>query len=444
MGLRLKLFVMLRHKPTFSLIFLVMSSLIDIGSSKRKTTCDFVKEKNTNPNVLKLDCEHHKINTIDDYELDLVRIIGGKNSRKLPVLLAHGLFGSSDIFVLAGRKQSIAFNLLREGYDVWMLNHRGNRYSLGHKLRNQGKIDTFKYRWSGKYWQFSFWEMAVYDHPAIIDYILEETGAEQLHYAGYSMGTMTLLAGMDFYSYLNHQDSRAELTEDVREKLMPFKELDGYDMQGKIASAHLIGSVWNCAGFINPLKEKNSKFYNIFQRHTSWTEKKFVPNSLVNNPAVGSETMEKVLGKFDILAELANAHPEYYIRDKSALDELYQHVPQGTSIQTVMHFSKLIETHRLGPYNDVRMIVRNKDNKLKLKLFELDLSYIKNVPTYLYYGDIDTMAHENESKDIYNRLKDKNKVELLSVENADHLGMIAVDNAGEKYIHQMRKNMNKH
>ena len=142
-----------------------------------------------------------------------------------------------------------------------MLNHRGNRYSLGHKLRNQGKIDTFKYRWSGKYWQFSFWEMAVYDHPAIIDYILEETGAEQLHYAGYSMGTMTLLAGMDFYSYLNHQDSRAELTEDVREKLMPFKQLDGYDMQGKIASAHLIGSVWNCAGFINPLKEKNSKFY---------------------------------------------------------------------------------------------------------------------------------------------------------------------------------------
>ena len=114
-------------------------------------------------------------------------------------------------------------------------------------------------------------------------------------------------------------------------------------------------------------------------------------------------------------------------------------------METVMHFSKIIETNRLAPYNDVRMIVRNpKDGKLELKLFELDLSYIKNVPSYIYYGSIDTMASESEARDIFNRLEAKNKVKLIRVENADHLGMIAIDNADDVYIKEMAQNMNKH
>jgi len=37
----------------------------------------------------------------------------------------------------------------------------------------------------------SFHEMAVYDLPATINYILQKTGQEQLYYVAYSQGTTT-------------------------------------------------------------------------------------------------------------------------------------------------------------------------------------------------------------------------------------------------------------
>lgn len=34
----------------------------------------------------------------------------------------------------------------------------------------------------------SFHEMAMYDLPAAIDFVLQKTGQQQLHYVGYSQG----------------------------------------------------------------------------------------------------------------------------------------------------------------------------------------------------------------------------------------------------------------
>jgi pimeloyl-ACP methyl ester carboxylesterase len=36
--------------------------------------------------------------------------------------------------------------------------------------------------------------MAMYDLPAMLGYVLEQTGAPKLHYMGHSMGTMTAFA----------------------------------------------------------------------------------------------------------------------------------------------------------------------------------------------------------------------------------------------------------
>lgn len=63
-----------------------------------------------------------------------------------------------------------------------MANLRGNRYSRGHTKLNP---DTDKVQ----YWNFSWFEMGIYDLPAIIDYILKVTGDPDLHYIGYSQGT---------------------------------------------------------------------------------------------------------------------------------------------------------------------------------------------------------------------------------------------------------------
>ncbi|XP_032738937.1 lipase member K isoform X2 [Lontra canadensis] len=66
------------------------------------------------------------------------------------------------------------------GYDVWMGNSRGNTWSRKH-LKFSPK--------SREYWAFSVDEMAGYDLPATIDFIVEKTGQERIYYVGHSQGT---------------------------------------------------------------------------------------------------------------------------------------------------------------------------------------------------------------------------------------------------------------
>ena len=41
----------------------------------------------------------------------------------------------------------------------------------------------------GRFWDFSHHESAIYDYPAAIDFILKETGQDQVFFAGFSLGT---------------------------------------------------------------------------------------------------------------------------------------------------------------------------------------------------------------------------------------------------------------
>lgn len=72
----------------------------------------------------------------------------------------------------------LAYILADAGYDVWLGNSRGNRYSRKHKVLNPDK--------DAAYWAFSWHQMGVYDLPAEIDYVLAQTKQENLFYAGHS------------------------------------------------------------------------------------------------------------------------------------------------------------------------------------------------------------------------------------------------------------------
>ena len=76
---------------------------------------------------------------------------------------------------------SLPGGLAERGYDVWLGNNRGARYS--NKNRRDGE-------WSQKErWNWSFAEMGMYDVPAFIDKMLEVTGKPKVTLMGYSMGT---------------------------------------------------------------------------------------------------------------------------------------------------------------------------------------------------------------------------------------------------------------
>lgn len=81
--------------------------------------------------------------------------------------MQHGLFTSSESWILNGNK-SHAFQFAKQGYDVWLGNNRGSTYSRKHiSLKPDDNDEDAK-----KYFDFSFYELAKYDLPVMIDFVL--------------------------------------------------------------------------------------------------------------------------------------------------------------------------------------------------------------------------------------------------------------------------------
>jgi lysosomal acid lipase/cholesteryl ester hydrolase len=136
--------------------------------------------------------EQHIVQTEDGYLLKMFRIPGivGKEDDvavRPPILIQHGVFDSADFVICHGPEKSPAFWLVNQGYDVWVANSRGNKYSRQHKSLNPDKDAAF--------WDFSFEEM-VKDYQANIDYILLDTGFKKIPVLGHSQGTSSLYAGL--------------------------------------------------------------------------------------------------------------------------------------------------------------------------------------------------------------------------------------------------------
>lgn len=134
------------------------------------------------------DCETHSV-VSQGHVLTIHRIPRPKKGGPTPnntVILQHGLFDSSANFIINGPEKSLGYVLADAGYDVWISNTRGNRYSREH----------LKYKTNTKeFWNFSFDEIARYDMPAIIDYILKIKGSDtKIGYIGHSMGTTIMFA----------------------------------------------------------------------------------------------------------------------------------------------------------------------------------------------------------------------------------------------------------
>jgi len=140
--------------------------------------------------------EEHFVTTQDGYVLALHRIPAdiqandGAEEIKLntpnnhlhlkPVLIVHGFMHSSEAFIRQDANDSLPLVLNEAGYDVWLGNNRGNKYSHKHITKKPT---------SDEFWDFSLDDMARYDLPSMIDYILAQTGAPSLTLVGFSQGT---------------------------------------------------------------------------------------------------------------------------------------------------------------------------------------------------------------------------------------------------------------
>ncbi|KXJ93942.1 Alpha/Beta hydrolase protein, partial [Microdochium bolleyi] len=153
--------------------------------------------------------EEHVVQTKDGYLLGVhrlawkkgeedTRVNAGANSIHKPVAyLHHGLLMNSEVWVcLTDAQRCLPFVLLERGFDVWLGNNRGNKYSK----------KSVKYPpTSIEFWNFSIDDFAFHDIPDSIEYILNFTKQPSLSYIGFSQGTAQAFASLAVHPKLNDQ-----------------------------------------------------------------------------------------------------------------------------------------------------------------------------------------------------------------------------------------------
>ncbi|OTB07390.1 hypothetical protein M426DRAFT_318078 [Hypoxylon sp. CI-4A] len=153
--------------------------------------------------------EEHVLQTKDGYLLGIHRLAwrrgeedtkvndGPASIRKPVVYLHHGLLMNSEVWVcLTDAQRTLPFMLVEKGYDVWLGNNRGNKYSK--KSINHPPTTT-------EFWNFSIDEFAFHDIPDSINYVLQTTRQPSLSYIGFSQGTAQAFASLAIHPKLNEQ-----------------------------------------------------------------------------------------------------------------------------------------------------------------------------------------------------------------------------------------------
>ena len=136
--------------------------------------------------------EAHKPQTEDGYTLTLFHITGREDTgpytpSKPPVLFNHGDMQDAyawlrDVWNDGQDQVPYHLQLADAGYDVWLANNRGTWYSQEHVEYDPVTDEEF--------WMYTWADMGLYDVPANIDKVKEQTGYDKIFYVGYSQGTI--------------------------------------------------------------------------------------------------------------------------------------------------------------------------------------------------------------------------------------------------------------
>lgn len=153
--------------------------------------------------------EMYKIKSSDGAPLTFYHIVNPHANpatlNKYPIVMFHGLGGDGtqmlgNIDNVAPRKpaldrptvaegdQNLAFMLANNNYDVWLMDARGTN------LNNHDASDDINIFKSQKFWNYALDEQVLYDVPALVDCVLQQTQSKKVMYVGYSESTFFMFA----------------------------------------------------------------------------------------------------------------------------------------------------------------------------------------------------------------------------------------------------------
>ncbi|KAI3413113.1 Lipase [Psidium guajava] len=341
-------------------------------------------------------CSEHTLQTKDGYLLALQRVSSGSRDlwaqRGPPVLLQHGLFMAGDAWFLDSKGQSLGFILADHGFDVWVGNVRGTRWSHGHvSLSEKDK----------NFWDWSWEDLALYDLAEMIHHISSITSSK-LFLVGHSQGTIMSLAALT-------QPDIAEMVE-AAALLCPISYLGHVSapLVLRMVSMHLDQMV--VALGIHQLNFRSEIGVNLL-------------DSVCDGHIECNDLLTSITGKNCCFN---NSRVDFYL----------EYEPQPSSSKNLRHLFQMIRKGSFAKYD--YGFFKNMKIYGQLKPPAFDLKHIpQTLPLWMAYGGNDALA---DMADLQLTLEElQSKPELLYIENYGHVDFLVGLKAKEDvYDHMIR------
>ncbi|XP_027452121.1 lipase member N isoform X1 [Zalophus californianus] len=298
--------------------------------------------------------EEYEVITQDGYILSVNRIPHGRKDARSPgprpvVYMQHALFADNASWLENFANGSLGFLLADAGYDVWMGNSRGNTWSRRHTTLSVTEE---------KFWAFSFDEMAKYDLPCVIDFIVKKTGQEKLYFIGHSLGTTI---GFVAFSTMPELAQRIKMNFALG-PVVSFKYPTGIVTSFFLLPKSVIKGIFGTKGiFLKTGREPSLK--------------------LCNN---------KIL--WVICSELMSLWAGYNKKNMntSRMDVYMSHAPTGSSMQNILHIKQLYRSDEFRAY-DWGSEAENMRHYNQSRPPLYDLTTMK-VPTAIWAGGHDVLV----------------------------------------------------
>jgi len=333
-----------------------LTNIINKVAASRKNLGDDPTEFMDTPEIIEYygyTSETHTVTTDDGYILTVHRIPHGKASSTVgpPAFIQHGLLCSSFDWVVNGPEQSLGFLLADAGYDVWLGNFRGNTYSRAHTTLDPDTDESF--------WDFSWDEMGEYDLKAMIDLVLETSGADTLQYIGHSMGTSTMFGLLSESKEYNN-------------KIEGF-----YALAPVVYMSHVTSPLALLAPFSGIIDDVAS-LLGVGEFAPSSALFEFLGDTLCGSVAEACEDFLFVIAGYDPDQMNATQLPVYLA-----------HTPAGTSVNTINKYAQLIDSGNFAKYD--YGWIENLEKYGSMSPPEWDVTKI-TAPVYLFWSENDVFA----------------------------------------------------
>ncbi|CAH0724353.1 unnamed protein product, partial [Brenthis ino] len=336
-------------------------------------------------------CETHTVLS-QGYLLNVHRIARSRNFGEIPqktVLLQHGLFGSSADWILNGPDKGLGYVLADAGYDVWMSNIRGNRYSKEHvSLKTDSK----------SFWNFSWHDVALHDIPAVIDHIIKIKGECSITYIGHSMGTTILFAMLTLRPEYNNI----------------------------LKAGFALAPVAFLTNLKSPLKSLAPIASNVAYMEMLYGSHEFLPKDSILGRMTSSckvDKMDSVVCK-NVIFYICGYNEKQF--NKELLPIFLSNLGTGTSWKTAVHFAQEIVAD--GKFQ--QFDYGTKDNKRiygSEKPPEYDLTKI-SMPLKLFWAENDLLCSEEDVKLLYDKLPSSKQIYKVPEPTFNHLDYLwAID-----------------